>query len=63
MFGLYPQPGQQIVGWRVVPTVVEVCDGVIQPKLDVKFALGNPIAAITVTVGERPNGALAVCTY
>jgi hypothetical protein len=61
--GLFPAPGQVVVSWRVVPTAVVVCDGVIQPKLDVTFALRNPAGSITVTIGELPNGELAACSY
>ena len=60
---IFPAPGQHVVAWHVRPTTTKVCDGVVKPKFDVVFELEDPVAVITVTVGELPDGRLSACSY
>ena len=61
--GLFLQPGERVVHWRVSKTVVVTCDGIIQPKFDVLFTIADPAGSISVTVGQYPEGTWAACTY
>lgn len=60
--GVDPKLLPRIVGWRVRPTAVRTCDGVLAPKFDVTLALDSG-RDVTVTVGQYPDGRLAACTY
>jgi hypothetical protein len=57
------KPQDQIASVRVRPTKVRMCDGIIEPKIDVSYTLQNPVAILTVTVGTLPDGRWAACTY
>jgi hypothetical protein len=57
------KPDDLILAVRVRPTRVKICDGIIEPKLDVTYDLQHPIAIFTVTVGVLPDGRWAACTY
>lgn len=61
--GLFLASGQVVVGWTARPTSVKLCDGIIEPKVDVVFETRDPNATLTVTVGLLPDGRLATCTY
>jgi hypothetical protein len=57
------KPQDQVLSVRVRPTKVRMCDGIIEPKIDVRYTLQNPVAIFTITVGTLPDGRWAACTY
>jgi hypothetical protein len=59
----YIKPQDEVVAVYVRPTKVKMCDGIIEPKLDVSYTQQNPVAIFTVTVGTLPDGRWAACTY
>jgi hypothetical protein len=57
------KPDDQVVAVHVQPTKVRMCDGIIEPKIDVSYTLQNPVVIFTITVGTLPDGRWAACTY
>jgi hypothetical protein len=60
-FGLFLEPGQRVVGWRVREAASSTCASQgIEPKFDVTFELEDPAGEKVATVGEF-YGKLRAC--
>ena len=60
-FGLFLQPGQRVVSWRVREATYPGCASQgLEPKFDVIFELANPKWEKTATIGEQ-YGKLHAC--
>ena len=60
-FGLFLQPGQRVVSWRVREAIYPTCASQgLEPKFDVIFELANPTLEKTATIGEQ-YGKLHAC--